>query len=288
MGSRSVVVVGAGTIGLVTGLGLARQGFDVTIVERETSPGAGPSDMVYRWCVLPFLAELGMLDGMLQRGVVCPEISLVVPATGENLRLDLGTLADVTEHPYNLHVPFASVADVATDLFAGLPNARIVWGVEVTAVQQDASGVTVTGRSREGEAHEYRGGWVVGADGSQSVVRRSLGLSFAGTTWPKHLLSCDLRLDLAALGHAVGSTQFDVAHGALIGQVDPSGLWRYTAAENRTLPVDQATERALRGCARAWAWTTPNCRRSCLTGCISDRPTRSGSVGPCWSGTLRT
>jgi 3-(3-hydroxy-phenyl)propionate hydroxylase/6-hydroxy-3-succinoylpyridine 3-monooxygenase len=200
--------------------------------------------MVYQWCVLPLFAELGMLAGMTRLGVVCTEYSMLVLATGENLRLDLSTLADVAEHPFNLHVPQTAVAEVGVGQLSQLPDARIEWGVNVGDVQQDRSGVTVKAQ-QAGEDLEYRADWVIGADGSHSVVRRSLGLSFAGTTWPKHLLSSDLRFDLATLGHAVASTQLDPTHGALIGKVDATGLWRYTCAENRTLPAEQTTARAL-------------------------------------------
>ena len=245
MGNRSVVVVGAGTVGLVTGIALAQRGFDVTIVERQVAPADGPRDMVYHWCVLPFFAELGMLEGMTKRGIVCTEYSWLVLATGENLRLDLSALGDVTERPFNLHVAQTAMAGVAADVLSGLPDARIEWGVDVTDIQQDQSGVTVNARRSDGEVVTYRADWVIGADGSHSVVRRSVGLSFAGVTWSKRLISCDLRFDLSTLGHSVASTQLDPAHGALIGKVDATGLWRYTAAENRTLPVEQVTQRAL-------------------------------------------
>ncbi len=243
MSTRSVVVVGAGTVGLVTGLGLARRGFDVTILERQAAPADAPRDIVYHWCVLPLFEDVGMLADMTKVGVVCPEFSIIVLATGEKLRVDLSTLSDVTEHPFNLHVPQTAMADIATGVLSQVPGSQIEWGVEVTDIQQDPSGVTVTAR-RTGEDLTYRANWVIGADGSHSVVRRSLGLSFAGTTWPSCLVSSDLRFDLATRDHALASRQLDPTYGALIAKVDASGLWRYTSAENRTLPPEQIVERA--------------------------------------------
>ena len=123
--TRSVVVVGAGTVGLVTGLGLARRGFDVTILELQAAPADGPRDIVYHWCVLPLFADVGMLAEMTKVGVVCPETSIIVLATGENLRVDLSTLSDVTEHPFNLHVPQTSMADIATGVLSQVPGSGI-------------------------------------------------------------------------------------------------------------------------------------------------------------------
>jgi len=244
MSNRKVVVVGAGSVGLVTGLGLAQRGFSVTVLERQPAPTDGLRDMIYHWCVLPLFAGLGMLDGMLQQGIACHECTVVAPSTGEVLHLDLGALADVTEHPFNLNLTLTKMTAEATRLLADLPDSTIEWGVEVSSIEQDPFGVTVKARRTDGTETAYRADWVIGADGSHSVVRRSLGLGFAGTTWPKQLISCDLRLDLASLGHGVESTQIDPVHGALIAKVDRTGLWRYTAAESRTLPPEHVSTRA--------------------------------------------
>ena len=260
MSSRSVVVVGAGTVGLVTGLGLARRGFDVTILERGTAPAPGPRDVVYHWCSLPLFADLGMLPAMTSRGVLCPETSVVVLATGESLRVDLGTLADVTEHPFNVHVPQDAMAEIATAAVSDIPGSRLLWGVEVTDGRQDSSGATVRGRSGT-EDLEFRADWVIGADGSKSVVRRSLGLSFAGTTWAKCLVSCDLRFDLATRGHANASKQLDPEHGALIAKVSSDGMWRYTSAETRTLPAEQIIDRTEAAVAAALGTDDPHIER---------------------------
>ncbi len=57
------------------------------------------------------------------------------------------------------------------------------WGHELTALQQDPESVALTVSSQE---HNYRiaAGYLVGADGGHSLVRKTLGINFAGCTSP--------------------------------------------------------------------------------------------------------
>ncbi len=49
MTTDRVVVVGAGPVGLVTALGLARRGLAVTVIEREDDVFRSPRAMGYHW-----------------------------------------------------------------------------------------------------------------------------------------------------------------------------------------------------------------------------------------------
>jgi 3-(3-hydroxy-phenyl)propionate hydroxylase/6-hydroxy-3-succinoylpyridine 3-monooxygenase len=237
-----VVVVGAGAVGLVTALGLARAGIDVTVLEREPEPAAGPRDMIYHWCILPAFAELGVLDKMVEVGLANRGFTVKIPASGELLRIDMSALDGEVQHPFNLHVPQRAMADIITAQLATLPSVQVEWGVEVTDLAQDGGGVTVVAQDADGP-RSYRADWVVGADGSRSIVRRQLGLGCAGTTWSQRFVSTDLRFDLGALGHASASYQVEPEFGAIIAKVDRAGLWRYTYAERRVLPEHSIPER---------------------------------------------
>jgi len=247
---QSVVVVGAGTVGLVTALGLAQNGFDVTVLERETATPTGPRDTAYHWCILPTFAKLGVLDAMISQGLACTELSMKVLRTGELIQLSMDPLSDVAAYPFNLHLPQNVLVEVMSAALTECPNVRVERGVAVTAVSQDQTGATVTALDGT-ESRTYRAGWVIGADGSRSVVRRSLGMSFAGTTWPERLVSTDLRFDFSTLGHSSASALLDPKLGAIVAQVDRTGLWRYTIAESRMLDEDGIEARTLDAISQA-------------------------------------
>ena len=63
-----VVVVGAGPVGLITALGLARRSVSVTVIEREADVFRSPRAMGYHWGALYILYNLGLLDDMMAAG----------------------------------------------------------------------------------------------------------------------------------------------------------------------------------------------------------------------------
>ncbi|WP_405669783.1 FAD-dependent oxidoreductase [Streptomyces sp. NBC_01530] len=242
MQDAQVVVAGAGPVGLLTALGLARAGLDVTVLEAASGIEPRPYDMVYHWAVLPGLEDLGLLEELCQAGVVAHTRSFVVPSTGERLVLDLRSLTDEVEHPFELLVPSHGLARIVVDRLARHPRVRFEWGTRLTDVWQDSHGVTVTADTPHGVS-TLRAAWLVGADGAHSQVRRSLGMGFPGVTWPKRFVAADIRFDLAGLGMSPSSWQLDLDNGALIGLADDTGLWRYTFAESRLLPEETIADR---------------------------------------------
>lgn len=101
MGTPRIVVIGAGIGGLVSALLLSARGFDVTVVEKEATPGgkmrevavggrrldAGPTVMTMRWVFDRIFGEAG---AALDRHVVLtPAATLARHAWSETERLDL-------------------------------------------------------------------------------------------------------------------------------------------------------------------------------------------------------
>jgi len=125
---------------------------------------------------------------------------------------------------------------------ARFPAAVVEWGTGVTGVTQRPDGVRVAAEASDGAA-AYSAGWIVGADGARSIVRRELGLGFAGMTWPDRFVAVNMRFDFDAVGFAREEFRIDPVRGAVVAQVDKSGLWRYIYAENRTLPEESIGER---------------------------------------------
>ena len=102
--------------------------------------------------------------------------------------LDFGVLQADTQHPYRVQCEQYRLNQV---LAARLKALR--FGAEVTALDQDADGVTVTINGGE----KLRGDWLIGADGGRSRVREALGIALEGFTWPERFLVASTPFDFA-------------------------------------------------------------------------------------------
>jgi 3-(3-hydroxy-phenyl)propionate hydroxylase len=242
MSEDSVIVVGAGPVGLLTALGLAQSGLTVTVLECEPAIVNSPRAIVYHWSVLEGLDRLGILAAAKQIGLVKQDYMYRIFGTGETISWSLAPLERYTPYAYNVHLGQNRLAEIALEHLRRLPRTAVEWNTRVTGLSQDSAGATVQAMTPEG-AREFRAGWVVGADGARSAVRQGLGLEFAGTTWPERFVATNVRYDFEQLGLARATLQIDGRYGAIIVKIDESGLWRCTYCEDASLPEQEVLER---------------------------------------------
>lgn len=90
--------------------------------------------------------------------------------------------------------------------------ARIVEGVEVTGLRQDADGVELELRTEEAATERRRAAYVAGADGVRRTVRRAIGgLGVPGRSAVQSMMLADVRLSDTprdALSVAAGAVGF--------------------------------------------------------------------------------
>lgn len=236
MNDTEVAVVGDGPIGLMTALGLARAGVDVLVVS-PTTPATPVWSGVLHNAVLPHLESLGVLADVIDAGFADPLWSLSVLRTRERIVFDLGELHDRLSHPFNVHVETAPLVAVLESHLAAQPRVSRLTG-QVSALQQaDSRGeLLLADRTR------VRADWVVAADGTNSVVRRAVGLGFPGSTWPERSVAAQVEYDFGELGYTSSTFQVDEVNGAVVQRIR-DGLWRYTYAEPLSLPEVGIRER---------------------------------------------
>src|ERR671937_391912 len=164
-----VLIAGAGPVGLSAANVLADAGIEVLVLEAEPRLPENLRASTFQPPTLDLLARLGASAKLIEMGRVAPKVQYRDRA-GWVAELDFGVLRDDTRHPY-----------------------RVRYGAQVTAVEQDGDGVSVTVNGAECLRAEY----LIGADGGRSRVREALGIALEGFTWPERFLVASTPFDFA-------------------------------------------------------------------------------------------
>lgn len=197
--SCSVIVAGAGPVGLFLATELALRGIRVLVLEKSSDPHA---PMKAGWMGMRGL-NIPSVEAFHRRGLL-DEVRLAAldwdaedaphAKTGEPeaAKRNAGHFAgipvevcrdDAPAPQYATHGPSSTTGIISLeDLESLLGRRAMSLGVqirrdcEVTAVRQDDHGVAVLAAS---EVH--RADWLVGCDGARSIVRKRAGFDFEGT-----------------------------------------------------------------------------------------------------------
>ena len=111
--TSTVIVAGAGPVGILNALGLAQAGIDVTVIERSPTVVESPRAIVYHWSVLEGLEALGVVDEALALGFKKQDYQYHVWATGEKIKWSMAPLEKVARYPYNIHLGQNVLAKIA-------------------------------------------------------------------------------------------------------------------------------------------------------------------------------
>jgi 3-(3-hydroxy-phenyl)propionate hydroxylase len=180
--AKPVAVVGAGPVGLVLALLLARAGIPVLVLEAGADISEELRASTFHPPTLDMLDGLGLAQPLVALGLRTPTWQIRRHEDGARAVFDLGVLARDTGHPYRLQAEQWKLSRLILErLRHRHPEAVPHFGCMVETVAQDADGVTVTGRGFD----PLRAAFVVGCDGARSVVRRAMEMPFSGETYPE-------------------------------------------------------------------------------------------------------
>ncbi len=224
----TVLIVGAGPAGLTLAAELGLAGVPCRILERRSERYPHSRAFALTPRCLEIMEMRGEVEEFLTRGLESPVVSLGSKGRG----LDMRRYID-SRHAYNLILPQVQTEEVL-EAWALKRGAVIERDTEVTDLEQDADGVTVTVRGPEGERTE-RASYVVGCDGIRSTVRSLLGISFPGMPSEFSAIIADVQLKHVPEDEQVFARHTD--RGMVAVMPFPDGHFRLMIQDHRRMQV---------------------------------------------------
>jgi 3-(3-hydroxy-phenyl)propionate hydroxylase len=137
---------------------------------------------------LDMMEAMGLLDALEAQGLRAPVYQYRNRETGAVLSLDMGEIADAARHPYRLQCEQFKLTRLIAARLADHPSGRILFQRRLIHFEQDDDGVTATVESPT-DVERYRCDYLIGADGANSLVRKLMGVTFDGFTYPEKFLT---------------------------------------------------------------------------------------------------
>jgi 3-(3-hydroxy-phenyl)propionate hydroxylase len=228
------VIAGAGPTGLMCALALSRQDIPVVVFEAEPALTHDLRAGSFHPPTLDMMAPYGITARMLETGIKVRHWQVRNKPGDLIAEFDLDLLADVTSHPYRLHLEQHRLTPIQLDILRQDGAAEIHFGHQIVGFTQKADSISVTVESN-GTTRTVEASWLIGADGGRSAVRKTLGVEFEGFTWPEIFVVVSTPYDFGARGFARNTYIADpVEFGAMFKLPDegPPGLWRLAYPAN--------------------------------------------------------
>jgi 3-(3-hydroxy-phenyl)propionate hydroxylase len=181
------VVAGAGPVGSLAALLLARAGVPVTLVEREAGVQLDYRASTFHPPTLDLLEECGATAALLRMGLVARVSQFRDRRRGKIAEFDLSALARDTRHPYRLQCEQFKLVGWLYGELARMPGVELLFGQEVVGLEENMV------RLKDGGQLSFD--YLIGADGGRSTVRKCAGIEFDGFTYPEHFLVAGTRHD---------------------------------------------------------------------------------------------
>ncbi|RZL67801.1 MAG: monooxygenase [Variovorax sp.] len=239
-----VVIVGGGPVGVGLAIELGQRGVRTILVERYREPQPIPKGQNLTQRTMEHFHFWGAEKELRAARTIPPEYgiggltaygTLLGPHTYDWLQRDL-------VKPYyftaNERLPQYATEAVLRARVAELPAVQTLYGYSAQTVRQEADGVYVAVEDREsGQRRMLRADYLVGCDGSRSVVREQAGMTQTKTDHDRMMVLLVFRSHELhrLLARYPGKSYYNVLHPELkgywkfFGRVDLGSTWFFHA-----------------------------------------------------------
>ena len=237
-----VAIIGAGPVGMVAALELARHGQRSLLIDAKDTFNDGSRAICIARASYHILDRIGALDPFLEKSLPW--------TTGRSffqgrqiLEFTMPDGPDDRFRPmYNLQQQY--IEKFLWDAVAREPLIESRWQTRLEGIETQPDGATLTLTDPHGP-YTQPARWVLAADGARSSVRRMLGLRLKGENYEGRYVIADIRMahDYPTIRRAL----FDPAcrpGGTVLIHRQPDDIWRIDYQLGPDEPADDATREA--------------------------------------------
>lgn len=220
LNTPTVLIVGAGPVGLTLAIQLQRLGVSYRLIERNAGPSTATKAMAVHSRTLEIFRSLGIADDAIAAGCRIPHFR--VQSNGRTILGYEFALLDAA-YPFLLSLPQPRAEALLLDRLSAL-GGRVEWNtqlVEFSHTDKGATSVLEHDGCRETMVSRY----IVGCDGARSTVRKQLKLSFEGDTYHRFFMLADV--DIAWDGRRDEGVFFLGSQAGYVAVAPLDGAGRY-------------------------------------------------------------
>ena len=246
MDEFDVAVVGAGPVGVICALALARKGHTVLLVEAEPSVNRSPRAATTHPATLEMLADLDLVTDVIGSGVVARYFQFWDRPSGRRIaEFDHEILSGDTRYPFVVQCEQHKIANFGLARLRAMPKVNVAMQTRLSGFSDGGEHVALELAAGDGTQRRAKASYLVGCDGGRSFVRKGLGIAFDGFTHPERFIVLTTPFDFEAeKGFCYRNYFSDPDEWANLFKVagdDGSGLWRVVFPTR----IDETDEQAL-------------------------------------------
>src|SRR6202521_4766676 len=231
LAEHSVVVVGAGPVGLSLAIDLAQRGQPVVLLDDADRIGEGSRAICFSKRSLEFWDRLGIGQRMVDKGVVW-SVGKIFHGTSQLYQFDL-LPEQGHKRPAFINLQQFYAEAYLVDRVQELAGVDLRWRNQVIALEQRNDYAILTVETPDGP---YRIGanYVVACDGARSSLRQMVGAEFAGRVFEDQFLIADVKMtaEFPTERWFWFDPPFHAGRSALLHK-QPDDIWRIDLQLNR-------------------------------------------------------
>jgi putative polyketide hydroxylase len=177
-----VLIVGAGPVGMMSALLLARQGVRSVLIERRRELTAHPKGRGFNARSMELFRQCAMLDDMIAAQPKTEQVQHVAVGAGvddPDLKIMPFFGAEQSIRDYSPAINVVGGQDIVEMVVVShlrrFGAVNVIYDCELDAISQSDGGVTASATRADGTVLRFAADYVIAADGARSPVRNLLG-----------------------------------------------------------------------------------------------------------------